>query len=106
MKELDKLIEKLKGINKELENIDKKLNEKISKEDIKKVKKEANELMDKAEEVVLVLTDGGAVGTGSHVAMLTAVACFLEKIKEENKIPTELMRMIFADLLDVNIFDI
>lgn len=105
MKDLDKLIKSLKELNEELKDIDREFNKKLSKEDIKRVKKEANELMDKAEDVILVLTNDGAVGSGSPVNILAAISCFLEKLKEENKIPTELLRMIFADLLDVNMFD-
>ena len=99
MKELDKLIKTLKELNEELKEVDSKTNRKLSRKEIKEVKKDANELMDKAEDLILVITNDGAVGAGNPVNILAAVACFLEKMKKENGIPAELMKMIFADIL-------
>ena len=62
------------------------------------VKKSAIKLLDNAKQVQIVLTEEGCTVQGSPVAVLTSIACLVENLKDDCKIPADLMKTVFDDI--------
>ena len=62
------------------------------------VKKKAIELLDNAKQVQIVLTEEGCTVQGSPASVLSAIACLVENLKDDGKIPAEVMKVVFDDI--------
>ena len=62
------------------------------------VKKKAIELLDNAKQVQIVLTEEGCTVQGNPASVLSAIACLVENLKDDGKIPAEVMKVVFDDI--------